>query len=707
MTRAKNDQRFLVSGVCCATEEGSLCRSLDRSLGAGTYTFNLVTAELSTPAALDPRDVVAKVRAAGFDAKPKAEFRPPRSFMERHPEGARTGAALLLGLAGLGAELLGSGPPVPQGLYLAAVLFSGWRVVGRAVRSARTLTPDMNLLMSLAVAGALALGEWREAAAVMVLFGVSLMLESSSTRRTRRAVEDLMAEAPDTASVLRDGRELLLPAREVRPGECIVVRPGEKIPLDGVVTAGASSVNEALLTGESLPVPKRPGDAVYAGSLNDRGVLQARVTAEFEDTTLAHLLHGIEDAQRSRAPVQTFVDRFAAVYTPAVLLLAVLVALVPPLVTGGSFEEWFYRALVLLVIACPCALVISTPVTFVSALTAAARRGVLIKAGKHLETLARVRAVAFDKTGTLTHGRPAVTDVVPLDGATEQEILRVAAALEHRSEHHLAAAVVAGAERRGVAHGEVAVEDFEALPGLGVRGRIGGAVYHVGNRRLSRDGGFHRPLLEETMDRLAGEGKTAVVVARGDEPIGVIAVRDTARAQAADAVAALRRMGIPHLVMLSGDNDGAARAAAAETGFERYEGGLLPHDKVDRVRALRSEHGTVAMVGDGVNDAPAFAAASVGIAMGVSGTDTALATADVVLMTDDLGRLPPLFALGRRTLRVVRQNIAFALGVKAVFLVLSLSGAATLWMAVLADDGAALLVILNGLRLLRREEAVS
>jgi Cd2+/Zn2+-exporting ATPase len=699
--RTRDEQRFLVSGVCCATEEVVLSKRLDAGLGRGRYSFNLITSELVVPAGVEARTVLAQVRAAGFDAKPKAEVRPPQTFLERHGEGVRTAAAALLALAGVAAEEAGAGLPFPQALYLGAILVSGGRVMVRALNSVRTLTADMNLLMTLAVVGAAAIGEWREAAAVMVLFGVSLMLESYSTLRTRRAVEVLMAEAPETASVVRDGVERTVPAREVLPGEAIVVRPGEKIPLDGVVTGGSSAVDEAVITGEPIPAAKAEGARVYAGSINGRGALQVRVTAEFEESALAHILHGIEDAQRSKAPVQSFVDRFAAVYTPAVLLLAVGVAAVPPLLLGQPFTEWLYRALVLLVIACPCALVISTPVTIVSALAAAARRGILVKAGKHLETLAKVKALAFDKTGTLTRGIPSVTDVVPLDGVGEHELLAAAAALEHRSEHPLASAVVAGAEQRGVAWDPAAVQDFESIPGLGVRGRIGGTEYHAGNRRLLADRAFASDGAAGVADALERAGKTVIVVARGGRAIGVIGVRDAARRRAAEAVRELRAIGIPHLVMLSGDNDGAARKAAEETGFERYEGGLLPEAKVARVRALMAEHGTVAMVGDGVNDAPALAASSVGIAMGVGGTDAALATADVVLMTDDLERLPPLFRLSRKALRVIRQNIAFALAVKAVFMVLSLAGVAGLWMAVLADDGAALLVILNGLRLLR------
>jgi Cd2+/Zn2+-exporting ATPase len=535
---------------------------------------------------------------------------------------------------------------------------------------------------------------------VIVLFSLSLMFESYSSSRSRRAIQSLMTLSPDHASLLSGGAEKLVPARDVSVGDTIVVRPGERIALDGTVVQGSSFVDQSPITGESTRVAKEVGAAVFAGSISERGSIQVRVTRRFEDTTLARIIHLVEEAQLKRAPVQTFVEMFARVYTPIVLGTAVLVAVLPPLLFHAAFIDWLYRALVLLVIACPCALVISTPVAIVSAITHAARSGVLIKGGMHIETLSKVRAVAFDKTGTMTEGKPKVTDIIPLDSLAKEEILRLAAALEHRSEHHLATAVLAEAARLSLRYSDVTVEAFEAIPGMGVSATIAGTTYHLGNHELCEQRGFCSPAVEETLERLSHEGKTAIVLGRNREALAVLAIRDVARHDSTQAIKRLKALGIQHTVLLSGDENATAQRLAHEVGIDCCDAGLLPEQKVAAVEKLKERYGTVAMVGDGVNDAPALAAASVGIAMGVSGTDAALETADVVLMADDLTKLPGIVALSRKTLSIIRQNIAIALSLKLVFLILSVAGFSTLWMAVLADDGAALAVIFNGLRLL-------
>jgi len=463
---------------------------------------------------------------------------------------------------------------------------------------------------------------------------------------------------------------------------------------------GWSAVNEAPLTGEAAPVTKRAGDTVYAGSLNGTRSLRLRTICGAGESTIAHILSLLTQAQERRAPVQTSVDRFARVYTPAVLVLAFLVALLPPVFLGAPAGTWLYRSLVLLVIACPCALVIATPLAFVSALTNAARTGVLIKGGKHLEVLAHVTALALDKTGTLTTGSLSVTDVVPMDSRDRPEVLAMVAALESGSEHHLAAAALRASEGPPASGGSPTVKDFEALPGRGVRGIIGGKTYYLGNRLLSREAGFLTQEVDMALDKFDREGKTSVVLGEAGAPLGVVAFRDGVRFGGRGIIDRLRKGGLRRVIMLSGDHESAARSVAADLGIDEVRAGLLPANKVEEIEQLKGSGAVVGMVGDGINDAPALASSSVGIAMGIAGSDVALDSADVILMSDNLAHLPYLFGLSRSTLRIVRQNIALAVVVKLTVLLLALAGHATLWTAILSDDGAALAVIFNSLRLL-------
>jgi len=691
---------FVVSGVCCSTEENVMKKSLDSLLGAGMYSYNSVTCELRVDSSADEQEVIARVRQAGFDARGK-QFRVAEiGFWKKHETAWYAGAATALTVVGLLLESEGASLSLSRGLLLCAIIVGGWKIFVKAWKSMRLRSLDMNVLMSIAVAGALAIGKWNEGAAVIILFAFSLMLESYSAARSRRAIGSLMRLSPEEAVVLRDGKEFAVAAGDVPVGSTIVIRPAERIPLDGVVAGGSSAVDESPITGESTPVKKTAGQAVYAGSINQRGRLTVNVTKGFEETTLARIIHLVEEAQHKRAPMQTMVDRFAAVYTPVMLVIAVLVALVPPLLLQQPLSEWFYRALVLLVIACPCALVISTPITIVSALTNAARHGILVKGGKHLETLAAVSAIAFDKTGTLTEGKPRVTDFVPLNSLSRDHTLRLIAAIEFRSEHHLASAVLAEASSASIPFDTVGVDAFEALPGLGVKATIAGTTYYLGNRTLGRTHGFCSATAEREIERLAREDKTVVLFGSEGTPVCILAMTDAARRHTRSAIHRLQRMGIRHLVMLSGDDWGTAERIAEEAGIEEFRGALMPEEKVAAVEEMKRRHGTVAMVGDGINDAPALAVSSVGIAMGVGGTDAALETADVVLMSDDLLRLPYVFGLSRKAVSVITQNIILAVTVKILFFILSFAGVATLWMAVLADDGAALAVILNGLRLL-------
>jgi len=693
-------KRFYVSGVCCSTEEMLLHKKLDAVVGSGNYTFNPLTSELVAIPDVEESVIIEALRRTGFDARRKQDRAERNSFLQRHRDALVIGAAAFLTLAGVLAEQMGMGAVLSRALLLSAIGIGGWRIFRKAYAAARSMSLDMNFLMSAAVLGALAIDKWAEGAAVVVLFGLSLALESYSMSRTRRAVQALMSSSPQVATVIREGRELSVAPNEVSPGEILRVRPGERIALDGVVTEGDSSVNQAAITGESLPLVKTIGMPVFAGSINERGSLSVQVTKGFEDTVLAHIIHLVEEAHQKRAPVQTLVDRFARIYTPAVIGLAVVVTVLPPLFLGGSFGEWFYRALVLLVIACPCALVISTPVTLVSAITAAARHGVLIKGGRQIEILSRIRAIAFDKTGTLTEGKPRVTDIIPLNSISGTRTLQLIAALGHRSEHHVATAIIAEAEAKAIPYEFLKVEAFESVPGMGIQARIEGIRYYLGNHEFCEERGYCSPAVEEGLDSLTREGKTGVVFGTDHDPIAIIGLRDTARNESRSAITKLQQLGIEHMVLLSGDHEAPSTVVAREVGLAHCSAGLLPEQKVNAVEGLKQKYGTVAMVGDGINDTPALAASSVGVAMGGTGTDAALETADVVLVSGDIGKLPLLVALSRQAMAIVRQNIALALVTKGLFLALSISGVATLWMAVLADDGAALAVILNGIRLL-------
>jgi Cd2+/Zn2+-exporting ATPase len=598
-------------------------------------------------------------------------------------------------------------PGLTLGSSLVAIAIAVVEPGRRAAASIRRRVLDINVLMVIAVVGASALGEWVEAAAVVWLFGVAEWLEHQSLSRSRRAIRALMTLAPEVARVRRGEAVVELPVEQVQVGDVVVVGPGGRIPVDGEVHAGVSDVDQSPVTGESWPSAKRPGDAVFAASINGLGALDIQATRLSSDSTLARIVRLVDRAQRDRAPMQTFVDRFARRYTPAVVVLATLVALVPPLLIGGvdgwtrEFSVWSYRALALLVVACPCALVISTPVSIVSALTAAARAGVLIKGGSHLERLASIRCVAFDKTGTLTHGRVVVTDVLGVDGVEAHGVLSVAAALESRSEHPIGRAIVSHARGIGLAVG--LGEAFRALPGLGAEAMVLASPAIVGSHRLFEERQLCTPSLHARLGEVEGRGGTPVLVGHDGAALGVIGLADELRDAGRETVVDLRRAGVSRVVLLTGDRRANADTAMTATGLDEAHAELMPEDKVRLIGTLRHAHGPVAMVGDGVNDAPALAAADVGIAMGAAGTDVALETADVALMSDDLTRLPYAIRLGHRTRRNIRQNVTLALGLKAAFVVLAIGGVATMWMAVLADAGASLLVTANALRLVRGE----
>ena len=688
---------FRVEGMDCHEEVVILERRLKPLAGLEAITADVIGQRLHVQydaAKLTTADMVDAVGQTGM--RMWLEHEEPRAsgpdVRARFWLTIGAGVALMAGLAATSVNW-----PLASALcFVAGALVGGIYPARRAVTALRTRTVDINVLMVIAVAGALALGEWFEASSVVFLFALAQWLEARTLERARQAIRALVDLTPREALVKREGAEQRVPIEAIAVGDVVIVRPGDKVPLDGTVVAGHSDVNEAPMTGESLPVDKGPGAAVYAGTINGRGSLELAVTHIGPDTRLARIIHLVEAAQSRRAPVQSFVDRFARIYTPAVIALAVMVALVPPLLGGADAATWLYRALVLLVIACPCALVISTPVSFVSALSAAARNGVLIKGGAHLERLAAVHAVAFDKTGTLTRGQPSVTDVIAVGSASPQDVLRFAAAVERRSEHPIARAIAAHASLEGVEVPEATT--FMSLPGMGVEALVGGSTVVIGNDALMRESNIASPADLESLRR---DGHTLVFVGVDGVLLGAIAIADPVRATARETLELLRSHGIRRVAMLTGDHAASARAIAEALALDEYHAGLLPQQKHDRVVAMRKAHGAILMVGDGVNDAPALAAADVGVAMGAAGSDAALETADIALMSDELLKIPYALRLARATLFNVKTNVIVSLVLKAAFLVLAITGSATLWMAVLADTGASVIVVANALRLLR------
>ncbi|MGX5659849.1 heavy metal translocating P-type ATPase [Castellaniella ginsengisoli] len=683
----------------CPTEEALIRKSLSALPAVRSLDFNLMRRVLTVVHAPDALEsILQAIRALGFSPEQAGAAEPAAEAAETPGSWWPLAASGAAALAAEAAHWAGAHWAVPAILALLAIAGCGLVTYRKGWTALRHGQLNINALMSIAVTGALILGQWAEAAMVMVLFTLAERIEARSLDRARRAVRGLMQLAPDQASVQQaDGSWRDIPAKTVSPGDLVRTRPGERIALDGQVESGRSAVDQSPITGESLPVDKTAGDPVYAGTINGTGELHYRVLANAGESTLARIIRAIESAQSARAPTQRFVDRFARIYTPLVVLLAVAIAVLPPLLGLGGWYEWVYKALVLLVIACPCALVISTPVSIVSGLAAAARHGVLVKGGVHLEQGRLLRWIALDKTGTVTHGRPALTDAVALDATDPARSHAVAAALAARSDHPVSRAVA-----RGLDTGPTApVEAFEALAGRGTQGLVDGSPHLLGNHRLIHERGLCSADLEARLEALEREGKTVVLLADEHRALALYAVADTIKPDSAAAIRALHTLGV-RTAMLSGDNPHAVAAIAAQAGIDRAEGGLLPEDKLRIVDGLAAPGISVGMVGDGINDAPALARANVGFAMGAMGTDAAIETADVALMDDDLRKIPWFIRLSRATHRILVQNIVIALGIKAVFLVLTIAGLGTLWMAVFADVGASLLVVGNGLRLLRR-----
>lgn len=699
--------KYRIENMDCPTEERLIRNKLSGMPGVVGLDFNLMNRVLDVHHTLPALNTVeSALHSIGMQAVPMQEGE-TRAATQTGLSALQKGLLIVSGLAAAGAEALAwstqnDHSPTVIALALLSIATGGWPTLKKGWIALKSFTLNINFLMSLAVFGAIAIGQWPEAAMVIFLFAIAELIEGLSLNRARNAVQSLLQLAPDVATV-EDGNGgwQQVAVATVAVGAIVRVKPGERIALDGVVKNGTSSVNQAPITGESMPVDKATGDVVYAGTINERGLLDISVTANSGNSTLAKIVKVIEETQGKQAPTQRFVDSFARYYTPAVVVFAILVAILPPLLTGAPFMAWIYKALVMLVIACPCALVISTPVTVVSGLTAAARRGILVKGGQFLETGYRLKAIAVDKTGTLTMGKPAVTEVVTLAGSRRDTVLLLAASLDANSAHPLAAAIVKAGPP---AASYLPVSQFSALHGRGVQGNIAGQTYYLGNTRLMTELNVLNPELQAILVRLEQQAYTAMVLATRDHALGVIAVADVLRPTAKAAIARLNELGVT-TVMLTGDNLLTAQRIGSEVGVSLVKAELLPENKLDEIKALQQQFGAVAMLGDGVNDAPALAQADIGFAMGAAGSDTAIETADVALMDDELGKLPEFISLSQRTRSILVQNISFAIGIKAVFFGLALAGLATLWMAVFADVGASLLVVANGLRLLRSKNA--
>ena len=699
---------------CCIHVDNASCRDcasnyLERRLaalpGVPGVSVNTAAGVLSItydPARISRQQIEQAVVELGYQVKKEGEEEETPGLLRREVvEPILVLVTLLALIGGVAIRSLGAPDWLITGLAVLAYAAGGYYGLLEGLRDLRNFQINVDLLMVLAAGGAALIGSWPEGATLLFLFSLSNLLQNYAMDRSRKAIQKLLDLRPETALVRRDGQEVEVPVEDLLVNEIVIVRPGERIAVDGEVVEGESSVDQASITGESIPVEKRPGDIVFAGTVNQHGVLEIRMTKPASESTLSKIIQMVEEAQARRAPTQRFIDTFEQYYAVGVIAAVALFIAIPVLLLGQPFKPTFYRAMVLLVVASPCALVISTPASILSAIANAARQGILFKGGAYLENLATIKVIAFDKTGTLTYGRPTVTDVVAMNGYSEDELLALTAAVEARSEHPIAQAIVAAAEERGLEL--VPVNEFQAHPGMGISAEVNGMHVVIGSPRLMKENGFQpRPEVIEELNRLEGEGKTVLLV-HNEHCMGAIAVADRVRPEARETVQTLRKAGIEHIVMLTGDNERVARAIASEVGLDEYYAALMPDDKVKVVRQLEEKHGLVAMVGDGVNDAPALATASIGIAMGAAGTDVALETADVVLMADDLTRLPYAIRLSKRARRIVWQNIAFSIGV----IVLLISGTLGLFgntlplpLGVVGHEGSTVIVVFNGLRLL-------
>lgn len=690
-----------IDGLDCEDEVKLIRSAMEGLKGISSFETNIMTRTLKADyddRLVSEQVIIKAIAGTGLKPRKKEKVRKPSVWWKEPRIITLSACGLFIVGAFVLEHLIGVSHRSASVLYGIATLIGGYYPARMGLTALKTLRPNIRTLMVAGAIGAASLGLWEEAALLVLIYSLGDVLEAYASDRVRGAVRALMELAPKEALVRRDGKEIVLKVEEVMVGDTIIIRPGEKIPLDGKVVRGTSSLDQSPITGESIPVSKGPGDEVFAGSMNQRGSIEVAVTKPFEDTTLGKIIHYVEEAETRKSSYQRFGETFGRYYTPSMFALSILVILIPTIFIGG-FSQWFYRGLVVLVVSCSCGIALSIPVSVVAAVANAARHGVLIKGGAHLEATSRLRAIAFDKTGSLTMGKPMVTDVLPFNGFGEDIVLSLAASIESRSEHILAEAIIKKAKEKNLFFNEL--DGFEAIPGMGAKALINGKSYCIGSMALCSSLGVLTPDVEEKIKNLEVQGKTVIVLTGGKGLMGIIAVRDELRPEAKDALKRLKNLGIQAIIMLTGDNEQVAKAMSKEAGVDRYMAGLLPEEKVKAVNALKNEYGVMGMVGDGVNDAPAMVAADVGIAMGAAGTDVAIETGDVVLMSDDLSKIPYVLNLSRRAAINIKQNIAFSLAVIAFLVPMALIGWIGLVPGILINEVGGILVIVNGLRLLK------
>lgn len=703
MSEKMTEKTYRIEGLSCTNCAGKFEKNVKQLPGVTSATVNFGASKIS----VEGQTTIEELEEAGAfenliirdDQENDEQVRSKESFIKRN-------IALIISLgfilvAVISQLSLGEDHLLTKALYILAIIIGGFDLFKEGFSDLIKLDFSMESLMTIAIIGAAFIGEWAEGSIVVILFAISEALERFSMDKARQSIRSLMDIAPKEALIRRNNVEQLVSVDKIDIDDIMIIKPGQKIAMDGLVINGHSSVNQAAITGESVPVEKQLDDEVFAGTLNEEGVLEVKVTKKVTDTTIAKIIHLVEEAQGERAPAQAFVDKFAKYYTPFIIIMALLIVVVPPLFFGGDWNKWLYQGLSILVVGCPCSLVISTPVSIVSAIGNAAKNGVLVKGGVYLEEIGHLRAIAFDKTGTLTKGKPVVTDFIATSSETDINYLSIISSLESLSQHPLASAILNEADKTNVDYKSIQIEDFQSITGKGLTGIHQNIRYYIGSPKL-----FSASVIEETAVKVQyrqfqEQGKTAMYFGTDEQILGVIAVADEVRDSSAAVISELHKLSIKHTIMLTGDNTKTAESIGKQLGVTEIKGDLMPQEKLDSIKALRTTYNKVAMVGDGINDAPALAASTVGIAMGGAGTDTALETADVALMGDDLQKLPFIVRLSRQTLKVIKQNITFSLGIKLLALLLVIPGWLTLWIAIVADMGATLLVTLNGLRLMK------
>ncbi|MCD0122917.1 cadmium-translocating P-type ATPase [Streptococcus agalactiae] len=703
MSEKMTEKTYRIEGLSCTNCAGKFEKNVKQLPGVTSATVNFGASKIS----VEGQTTIEELEEAGAfenliirdDQENDEQVRSKESFIKRN-------IALIISLgfilvAVISQLSLGEDHLLTKALYILAIIIGGFDLFKEGFSDLIKLDFSMESLMTIAIIGAAFIGEWAEGSIVVILFAISEALERFSMDKARQSIRSLMDIAPKEALIRRNNVEQLVSVDKIDIDDIMIIKPGQKIAMDGLVINGHSSVNQAAITGESVPVEKQLDDEVFAGTLNEEGVLEVKVTKKVTDTTIAKIIHLVEEAQGERAPAQAFVDKFAKYYTPFIIIMALLIVVVPPLFFGGDWNKWLYQGLSILVVGCPCSLVISTPVSIVSAIGNAAKNGVLVKGGVYLEEIGHLRAIAFDKTGTLTKGKPVVTDFIATSSETDINYLSIISSLESLSQHPLASAILNEADKTNVDYKSIQIEDFQSITGKGLTGIHQNIRYYIGSPKL-----FSASIIEETAVKVQyrqfqEQGKTAMYFGTDEQILGVIAVADEVRDSSAAVISELHKLSIEHTIMLTGDNTKTAESIGKQLGVTEIKGDLMPQEKLDSIKALRTTYNKVAMVGDGINDAPALAASTVGIAMGGAGTDTALETADVALMGDDLQKLPFIVRLSRQTLKVIKQNITFSLGIKLLALLLVIPGWLTLWIAIVADMGATLLVTLNGLRLMK------